>query len=131
MSEQAEDSIARTKKILNMVDGYHYCRDSNTRAELRGALMDYFTKDAATIAEQKRTIESLEIQNTALRGVFSREEELQATITNMEAREKRLVVGLKKYGAISTYYHEIEELLNPTQDKESPESDIDQATRLR
>jgi septal ring factor EnvC (AmiA/AmiB activator) len=49
-----------------------------------------------TIAEQKRTIESLEMQNTALRGVFSREEELQATITNMEAREKMYVEVLKR-----------------------------------
>jgi hypothetical protein len=36
------------------------------------------------------------MQNTALRGVFSREEELQATITNMEAREKMYVEILKR-----------------------------------
>jgi hypothetical protein len=109
---------------------------------MAGAIAVYVEQ---TIADQKRTIESLEMQNTALRGVFSREEELQATILDMEAREKRLVEAAQRLMAWqvkhvkvwhNSAYDNMHEAIvdyiranNAIPDKASPESDIDQATR--
>jgi len=47
MDKQREDSISRTKKVLNMVDGYFYNHNSETRGDLRMHLMDEFDKLSA------------------------------------------------------------------------------------
>jgi len=63
MSALQEDSISRTKKVLNMVDGYFYNQNSETRGELRKHLMDEFdkyTKLQATIEQQAAKIAMLE-----------------------------------------------------------------------
>ena len=44
MSDTQEDSISRTKKVLNMVDGYFYNQNSDTRGDLRKHLMDEFDR---------------------------------------------------------------------------------------
>ena len=87
----------------------------------------------STIVEQNRIIESLEMQNTALRGVFSREEELQATIADMEAKGNMLTdfarnIANEVYPYPEQAVRRASEVLDAIRAK-SPESDIDQATR--